>query len=95
MRRVLVEHDDRVPALEGQEDFGALVLGLERTSGFFDGAHRPIGVDADDEQSSQPSRVLEIPDVAGMEEVEHTVGEYDTSALRLHRVRECPGVSGA
>jgi hypothetical protein len=30
-----------------------------------------------------------------MEKVEYTVGENDKSALRLHRVRECLGLSGA
>jgi hypothetical protein len=83
MGGVLVEHDNRIHALERQEDFGALAFGIERTSGFFDGPYRPIGVDADDKQSSEPSRVLEIPDMAGMEEVEHAVGEYDTTTFRL------------
>jgi hypothetical protein len=77
MRRGIIENDDAVYAGEPLEDFRTLRLGGNRSAGPLDLPNRAVGVEADDQRVPEPSRVLEIAQVADVKEVENTVGEDD------------------
>ena len=75
VRRLLVEDDHAVDAGQRGEEFRALGLGNDGPAGPLVGAHGSVGVDADDQQLARPSRVLQVADVPGVQQVEYTVGE--------------------
>ena len=80
-RIVLLEDDHRIHARERGENFGSLVLRRDRPQRPLDGADRSIRIDAHDERIAFAACRLEVPDVAGVQEVEHAVGEHDLVAL--------------
>jgi hypothetical protein len=73
MRRLFVEDDHHVDRLERGEDFGAFTLGVDRAALAFVRSNRAIRVDADDQHIAESPRASQIPDVAGMKEVEDAV----------------------
>ena len=77
VRRLLVEDDDGVHARERGEDLRALGFGRDRTVRPLDGPDRSIRVHADDERVAERARLLEVADVAGVQQVEDAVGEDD------------------
>ena len=71
--------DDAVDARERRENFGALGLRRDRPARSLVGAHRSIGVDADDQRVAERPRLLQIADMAGVQQIEDAVGEHDRS----------------
>ena len=69
--------DDGIDALERGEHLGALGFGIDRPAGSLVAPHRRVGVHADDERVAERARLPQVADVAGMEDVEHAVGEDD------------------
>ena len=55
--------------------------GLTGRVGPLVGAHRPVGVDADDERVAQRAGRLQVPDVSGVQQVVDAVGEHHALAL--------------
>ena len=81
VRRVFVEDHDGVDARERREHFGALGLAIDRPiRALLERARRSIGVDGDDQRIAQAPRLAQIAHVAGMQEIEHAVGEDDLLA---------------
>ncbi len=77
VRRVLVEYDDAVHACERGQDLGALGLRRNRPIRALDGAHRPIGVDSDEQRVAKSPRLLEVAKMPHVKQIEHAVGEDD------------------
>ena len=91
VRRLLVEDDrrrrrSRAPAAPPR----ARCSGLIGRSGALVRAHRPIGVDGDDQRVAERPRVPQVADVPGMQQIEHAVGEHHRAAARAERGRRRP-----
>ena len=72
---VLVEADDGVDAAQAQEDQGAGQIVLEGAGGALEAGDAGVGVQAEDEEVAQGPGVLEVLDVAGVDEIEATIGK--------------------
>jgi hypothetical protein len=79
-RRVLVEDDDRVHSLQRRKHVAALRRASNWSLGSFESPHRFIAVHTDHECFAATSRAKQDVDVAGVEEIENTVREHDSSA---------------
>ena len=88
MRRVLVEDDDGVDAVERRENLGALALGSDRPAAAFDRPNGAIGIQPDNERVAQGAGLPQIPDVAGMQEIEDPVRERHLPTLMPATVHE-------
>ena len=86
MRRLFVEHDDHVDRLQRREDLGALRFGVDRTSLALVEPHRPIRIDAHDQRVAERLRLLEVPDVAGVQQIEDAVREDDPVSCPAERL---------
>ena len=82
--RVLVKNRDRVDTLERQQDFGPLALRRNRPLRPFVGTHRSIRIQTDDQRVAKLPRILQIPNVAWMKQIEDPVGEDDFAAPRVN-----------
>ena len=69
VRRVLVEDDDGIDRGERRNDLGALGFGVDRAIGPLVGAHRAIGVDADDERVAFGTRGMQVAYVSRVQDV--------------------------
>jgi hypothetical protein len=87
-----VEDDHGVDAAEGFEDFGALRLCRDRTLRSFDLTDRSVGVQADEQRASKVTRVLEIAQVANVQEIEDAVGENDRLSSSPQAFDESDGI---
>ena len=74
-RSVLGEHYDEIHALERRQHVCAFGVAAHGARGALEPAHGLIAVDADDERVGGFARGREEVDVAGMKQVEHTIGE--------------------
>ena len=74
-RGVFVEEGDGIDRLESQRHLGSLGLGEQRTVGSLRPPHTRIGVQRQDEDVAEGARLLQQPDVAGMQQVIAAVGE--------------------
>ena len=82
-RRVVVERHDQVDAAERGEHRHAIVERIERAVvALAEAAHRRVGVDRDGQRGAQRARLLEVGDVAAVQEVEHAVGEHPRARQR-------------
>src|SRR5262245_47865600 len=79
-RRVLVKNDDAVNTRERLEDFDPLRCRRDRTAWSLVGAHGSVGVDAYDQRITEPACALQVADVAGVQQIEHAIGEDDRFA---------------
>jgi hypothetical protein len=75
--RVFVEHDDGVDARERFENLDTLHLRRDRTAFALVGSRRSVGIQADDQEVAERTRLLQVTQVSGMEQVEHAVREHD------------------
>ena len=82
-RRRRAEDRHEVHAGERREDLGALPRRGERAPRPLEAPHRGVGVDADDERVAEFPRLLEVADVADVQQVEAAVGEDDFLAGAL------------
>src|SRR5207249_2434600 len=73
-RRPLVDRAD-VDALQRRDRFGAAPVVEDRTAGAL--VHEPVGRDGHHEDVPVAARRLEVADVAGVQEIEHTVALDD------------------
>ncbi len=91
VRCLLVEDGHGVHALQGGEDLGTFVLGRDGAFGSLVPADRAVRIDRDDEQVAERARLLQVADVARMEQVEDPVGEDDALAAGAGACREVRG----
>ena len=76
VRRVFVEDHDGVHTCQRRHDFGALIRAVDRPPiPLGQGTRRTVGVDGHDQDIAQATRLLQITHVAGMEQIEHAIGE--------------------
>ena len=80
---------DCIDRCQSGEDFGALVLGHDRTRFTFECSHRGVGVYCNHELSAQFFRSLQIPDMTDMQKIKAAVSKRDSFACAL----PCGGAS--
>lgn len=78
---VFGEEHDGVDGLEGAEDAGAFVLGVDGAGGAFEAFDGGVVVEADDEEVAHGGGLFEEGDVPAVEDVEAAVGEDNFFAL--------------
>jgi len=76
-RREFIKNHHGIHTLKAREDFSALLLGNHRTPFPFQDADTFVAIDADDERVAECARGFEQLDVAGVQQVEASVGEDD------------------
>ena len=82
-RRVGVERHDEVDARKCREHRHPVVQRVERAIvALAEAPDRRVGVDGDDERCAERLRLLEIRDVAAMQQIEHAVGEDERPRQR-------------
>jgi hypothetical protein len=79
VRRVLVEHGDRIDAPQGREELGALAFWSDRACRSFVGAHGAVGVDAHNQRIAERTSIAEVSDMPRVEKVEHTIRKHNTT----------------
>ena len=79
-RRLIVEHDDGLHGAERGDDFRALRLRRNGPGRSLVRPNRSVGVDTDNENIPFSPRSLQVPEVAGVQQVEDTVRENDPLA---------------
>ena len=80
VRGVRIEDDDTVDTLERLEHFRALGLRRDWPRRPLVRADRSVGVEADDQRVAQRAGVLQVSEVADVQEIEDAVGEHDLLA---------------
>ncbi len=80
--RVFLERHHRVDHLQSPQHEGAVSRGSNRTCWSLEAPHGVIRVDANDQRITLFARRQEQVDVAGVEQVEHPVGEDHWARLR-------------
>ena len=88
MRSVLVKDDDGIDAVERRENLGALALGSHRPAAAFDRTNGAIGIQPDNEHLTQGAGLPQIPEVAGMKEIEDPVRKHHLPTLMPATVHE-------
>ena len=81
-RRILLELDDGVDHLERRQNIAPFRRRTHRSRRPFEPADRVVAIHPDDEGVPFPARAQQNVDVTWMEQVEHAVGEYDSTTLR-------------
>ena len=71
---------DGVDARERRDELGALAFRRHRPALPLVAADGLVGVHADDQRVAERSRLLQVADVPGMDQVEDTIGEDDLLA---------------
>src|SRR4051794_6371146 len=80
---ILLEQHDAVHHLESAKHISALDLSPHGTLGALEPAHRRVAVQANDQLVASTARTEEHVDMAGMEQIEHAVGEHDAARALL------------
>ena len=93
VRRVLVEHDRRVDRRQRGDDLGAFGLRRDRPAWSLVRPNRPIRIHADNQRVAERPRVLQVAQMARMQQVEDAVGEDDRLAGGAQALDEAGGVS--
>src|SRR5690606_11972533 len=75
-RGVLLEDGHRIHAAERRDQQSPVLGGHERPARALEPAYRIVGVDSDDERVAQGPRLVQVLDVAAVQQVEATVGEH-------------------
>ncbi len=78
VRAILAEDDHGVDAVESGENLGTLAFGVDRAGGPFDCADRAVGTHSNDQRVAEAAGVLQLPQMPGVQQVEHACGEHDT-----------------
>lgn len=81
-----VKNNHEVHAPQRGENFGTIVLRGDRTVRPFQFSHRAIAVQAYGQSIAQCPRLLQIADMAGVEQIEAAVGKNKTPTLPVHQV---------
>ena len=81
-RGVLVEQRDGATHSSAPMNLGALAFRRNRPSRPLVPANGSVGVQADNQRIAEQSRLLQVADVSGMQQVEDTIGEDDLLAGR-------------
>jgi hypothetical protein len=92
VRRLLIENGDGVHACECGENFGTLGFRSDRPIRSLDRSDGAIGVDADNQRVAERPRVLQVTDMAGVQQVEDAVGEDDGFASCPSSAHEFDGL---
>jgi hypothetical protein len=85
---VLVEGHNRVDACKGREQLASFVLWHEWPTFALVPPNRRVGIHSYDQSVTQRTRLLEVTNVSGVEQIEHTVGEDDCLSRRAAILRE-------
>jgi uncharacterized protein len=80
----LAEDDDGVHGFQGAEDFGAVRFVVDGAAGTLEFAHGAVAVQSDQEDIALIAGGLEVGHMAGVEDVEATVGDDDGAAGAAH-----------
>src|SRR6185436_10392487 len=80
VRCLLVEDDDAVDTGESLEHLRPLGLRRDWTLRPLVGANRPVGVEADNQRVAEGPGLLQVAEVADVQQIEHAVGEDDRLA---------------
>ena len=78
VRSLLVENGHGIDTFERRKNLGALMFGCDGAVSALVRANRSVGVDRDDECIPERTGLLQIAHMAGMQEIEYTVGEDHT-----------------
>jgi hypothetical protein len=92
-RGVFSEYDDAIHACEGLENLGSLLFRIDGTALTFVRSDRSVGVEPDDQRVAQAARVLQVTDVARVQQIEHAIREDDDLPDRAKPPDERNGVS--
>jgi len=92
VRRFFVEHDHTVHGTQRLQNLRALRLRRDRPIRPLVDPHRPIGVDADEQRIPKAARLTEVPDMAGMEQIENAIRENDGVSGRAAIRNEANGL---
>jgi hypothetical protein len=79
-----MENGEVVDASEGGEDLGAVLLTIHRAGGTFQRADAGVAIHRDEERIAERARLLQVADVADMEEIEAAIREHELAAFRAH-----------
>src|SRR5512146_1524644 len=82
-RRILLELDDRVDHLERRQNIAPFGRRAHRSRWAFEPADRVVAIHPDDQGLPFPPRPKQNVDVTRMEQIEHAVGEHDSTTLRV------------
>jgi len=77
--RFLVEHDNEIDTFKGGKHVASLFLRNDRPFITFERPDGAVGVEADDQHIAEPPRVVQVGDMADVQKVKASVGEYDTA----------------
>jgi len=80
VRRLFVEDDSSIHDAKAGEKLRAFGLSVHRSAGALVSTNRSVRIDSDDESIAFLARSGEIPDVAGVKQIEDAVGKDDDSA---------------
>lgn len=80
-RRVLVEQGNRVDRLEASEDVSSFAFRADRAIRALEAPNAGVAIEADDQGVAARARATQEIEMAGMEKVEHAIGEDDAARL--------------
>ena len=84
------EDDDGIDGFEGAEHLGAVRFGVDGATGALEFAHGAVAVQADEEDIALIAGGLEVGHMAGVEDIEATVGDDDGAAGAAHGLAPGP-----
>jgi hypothetical protein len=87
-RRVLLEERNGVHRLQRGEHISTLTLGADGSIRSLQPFHGCVAIDSDDEHVAASARTNEDVDVAGMQQIEHTIREHNAAGLAFTPCRE-------
>jgi hypothetical protein len=88
---VFLEGDNCVDACKGREQLASFVLWHEWPTFGLVPANRRVGIHSYDQSLTQRTRLLEVANVPGVEQIEHAVGEHDCLSRRTAILHESHG----
>ncbi len=88
MGSLLFEDYHVIDSLEAGEHKCTILFVVDRSVAAFQLSHRCIGVESDDEDISQLSRLAQVVDMTGMDDIKAAVGENDFPAATLFSLQD-------
>jgi hypothetical protein len=81
VRRVFVKDDSSIHDAKAGEELRAFSLSVHRSAGALVSTNRSVRIDSDDESIAFLARSGDIPDVAGVKQIEDAVGKHNLSTV--------------
>lgn len=79
-----------VNTFQGRQNFGSIILRIQRPSRSFDGPHRDIAVDRQGQSASQIARCTQVARMPDVEQIEAPVGQDQRAAMLPYRRAAAP-----